>query len=97
MSDIAPLGRPDPTGPLSYDASARPRRAEAAASTHITRGADRVDVSPAAREATLVAKLKDLPVREDVVAAARAAIANGTYETEDRLDAAVDAILEDFA
>ena len=97
MSDIAPLGRPDPTGPLSYDASARPRRAQAAAPASLTRGADRVDVSPAAREATFASRLRDLPVREDLVANARAAIANGTYDTEDRLDAAVDAILGDFA
>ena len=96
MSDIAPLGRPDPTGPISYDASARPRRAAATPAAGLARGTDRVDVSPEAREATLVARLKDLPVRSELVESARAAIANGTYETEDRLDAAIDAILEDL-
>ena len=96
MSDIAPLGRPDPTGPVSYDASARPRRVNGTSAAGVTRGTDRIDVSPEAREATLVAKLKDLPVRADLVEAARAFIASGTYDTDDRVDAAIDAILEDL-
>ncbi|BAM02487.1 flagellar biosynthesis anti-sigma factor FlgM [Phycisphaera mikurensis] len=97
MSDFAPIGRPDPAGPVSYDAAAKPRRVNDATPAGVTRGADRVDVSAEAREATLTARLKDLPVREDLVAEARRQIAEGTYDSEDRIEQAIDAILGDWA
>lgn len=97
MSDIAPLGRPDATGPIGYDASARPRRVNDATPTAVSRGTDRVDVSSEARDATVLARLRDLPVRADTVDAARALIADGNYDSEERIDAAIDAILGDFA
>ncbi len=97
MSDIAPLGRPDPTGPLSYDASARSRRVNDATPAGVSRGTDRVDVSSQARLATMIDRVKDLPIRSEFVDAARALIADGTYDTEDRVDQAIDKLLADFA
>ena len=45
----------------------------------------------------IAAQLADIPdVRTDRVAAIRQALADGTYETEERLNAAVDALLDEI-
>ena len=50
-------------------------------------GVDQLDLSP---EAEFVAQARDLPeIREDRVAAIRAEIASGTYETPEKLDLAL--------
>jgi negative regulator of flagellin synthesis FlgM len=58
-------------------------------------GVDQLDISP---EADFVAQVRDLPeIREDRVAAIRAQIASGTYETADKLDAALSRLLDEIA
>jgi negative regulator of flagellin synthesis FlgM len=60
-----------------------------------TRGVDQLDISP---QADFVAQARDLPeIREDRVAAIRAQIQNGTYETADKLDMALSRMLDEFA
>ena len=59
-----------------------------------TDNADRLDISESGR---IAARLSEIPdIRADKVAAARAAIAAGTYETEQRLEGAVDALLDEM-
>ena len=55
---------------------------------------DTVEISSTAR---YLSELKNLPVRQDKVDAARSAIANGTYETPDKLNAVTDQLLQEFA
>jgi negative regulator of flagellin synthesis FlgM len=57
--------------------------------------ADRLDISEAGQIASRMAELPD--VRADRVANIRAAIADGTYETGDRLSMAVDRLLDEIA
>jgi negative regulator of flagellin synthesis FlgM len=56
--------------------------------------ADEVDISEAAR---LVEQVQQLPeMREDRVEAVRRQIAAGTYETSDKLNAAVERLLDEI-
>ena len=69
--------------------------APAPTSTYSAGGVDQLDISP---EADFVAQTRDLPeIREDRVAEIRAQIANGTYETADKLSTAVSRLLDDIA
>lgn len=55
---------------------------------------DQVDISAAAQ---MAGKVSDIPdIRQDRVAAIKAAIADGTYETQDKLDTAVDRLLDEI-
>ena len=55
---------------------------------------DSVDISPAA---DLAGRLSDIPdIRQDRVAAIEAAIADGTYETAEKLNGAVDRLLDEI-
>lgn len=76
-------------------AVARRASADAApASQTITRSSDRVELSEHAR---LMSKLASMPaVRTDVVNRVRGEIANGTYETDDKLDATVRGVLDEL-
>ena len=59
------------------------------------RPTDELTLSP---EATLISQLQDVPdVRADRVAQLRAQIAAGTYETEEKLNAALDRLLDEIA
>jgi len=90
MSDIAPLGGPSPA---SYDFSSRVERS-VAQSSNPERGSDRVELSGTAK---LLGKLAEgLDVRQDLIAKVRAEIADGTYETPEKLDAAVEGLSEDL-
>ncbi|MEM1208288.1 MAG: flagellar biosynthesis anti-sigma factor FlgM [Planctomycetota bacterium] len=88
MADIAPLGRslaPSPAGPARVNDSST-------AVLGASRPADQADLSDHAR---LLSKLADLPgVRQDVVDRVKTEIELGTYETPDRIDTAVDALLD---
>jgi len=58
-------------------------------------GVDQLDLSP---EVEFAAQIRDLPeIREDRVAAIRAQIANGTYETNEKLDIALSRLLDEIA
>ena len=69
--------------------------AQAPTSSPYSGGVDQLDISP---EADFVAQTRDLPeIREDRVAEIRAQIANGTYETTDKLSTAVSRLLDEIA
>ena len=56
--------------------------------------ADSVDISPAAE---LAAKLSDIPdIRQDRVNEIRAQIASGTYETDERINGALERLLDEM-
>lgn len=91
MSDIAPLHGPAAT---SYNPIGRASRSFSAPATPARRS-DQIEFSDTAK---LMAKLSDAPdIRGDLVARVRAEIAAGTYETSDKLDAAIDGLAEDLA
>lgn len=91
MSDIAPIGRPNLPA-INGQATQGVRTNGSTQSPQ--RDGDRVELSSAAQ---LLGKLRDLPaVREDLVARVRAEIDAGTYETDARIDAAVDALADDL-
>lgn len=73
----------------------RPAAPAPAAASPAASAPDQVDISPLA---DLVAQARDLPdIRADRVAAIRAQIAAGTYETADKLQVAVDRLLDELA
>ncbi len=56
---------------------------------------DQLDIS---READIVSRVHELPdIRADRVAELRASIQSGAYETADKLDVALDRLLDEFA
>lgn len=90
MSDITPITRPPQTALNGTSRSGRVNTATPAAS----RGSDSVELSSQAR---LLSKLKELPdIREGLVDSVRAQIDAGQYETDERLDTAINGMLEDL-
>ncbi|MBB6429718.1 flagellar biosynthesis anti-sigma factor FlgM [Algisphaera agarilytica] len=90
MSDIAPLNGPSAASYLPTGKIERP----AASSTDVSRGSDQIELSDTAK---ILAKLADIPeVREDLVARVRAEIANGTYESDAKLNAAIEGLAQDL-
>jgi len=90
MSEVSPIHRPvAPT----LEPNSRTARTQTQTDTP-TRGQDRVELSNTAQ---LLSKIADLPdVRQNLVDRVKASIADGTYETEDKTDAAIDNLLEDI-
>ena len=84
MSELAPIG-PGRLGRVNSATASNARAAYRAAQPQ-GRGSDEVEVSPMA---TYLNKLRDNPIREDLVAGVREQIADGTYETPEKIDAAV--------
>lgn len=93
MSDIAPLGRPQIT---AFHGGAGPVRPVSGPAAEVnSRGQDRVELSSRAQ---LLAQLREVPdVRQDLVDEVRAEIAAGTYETDEKLDAAIESLFDDLA
>jgi negative regulator of flagellin synthesis FlgM len=93
MSDIAPVSSSSLIGALSANES-RARKAEQIESTNValSREADAVEISPLAR---FVAMARENPIREDLVESIRQQIAEGTYDTDDKLDKALDEMFRD--
>jgi negative regulator of flagellin synthesis FlgM len=60
-----------------------------------TYGTDQVDISPEAEFLSLAHSLPD--IRQDRVAEIRAQIASGTYETDEKLNVALDRLLDELA
>ena len=91
MNEIPPVGHSNP----ALARIAARRAAEASDTADSTRPADSVELSQTAQ---LLAKLAELPdVREDLVQRVRAEIAAGTYETDEKIDAALEALIEDLS
>lgn len=91
MSDISPISRPNAAA-VNGSAQAGNRVHGTAAAAN--RPADSVELSQAARYLSQLSE--NAPVREDLVARIRAQIANGTYETDDKINAALDAMTDDL-
>ena len=90
MSEVSPIHRP--VAPTLEPRSSTARTQTQADTT--TRGKDQVQLSNTAQ---LLSKIADLPdVRQGLVDRVKASIADGTYETEDKTDAALDGLLEDI-
>jgi negative regulator of flagellin synthesis FlgM len=70
------------------------RATTAASSTGSTAVSDQLDISSAGQ---LLDKINQLPsIRQDRVSQLRAAIAQGTYETDDKLGTAVNRLLDEI-
>lgn len=91
MTDIAPIGRSQPTS-----LGAVSRNGRAATTPEIPpRGPDRVEVSSVAR---YLARLQEMPqVRTELIERVREEIAAGHYESPEKIAAAVDNMIEDLA
>ena len=90
MSDINPIARPQQT---TLDSVGKTVRTTSDSST-TTRGSDRVELSEQAR---LLSKLKQLPeIREGLVNSVKSQIEAGNYDTAERFDTAVNALIEDL-
>ena len=90
MSDISPISRPQPS---ALNGHSRGGKVEST-TTPAARGSDSVEFSSQAR---LLSKLKELPdVREGLVNSVRSQIDAGQYETDERLDAAINGLIEDL-
>ena len=80
----------NPTRPVA--SAVQPNAAGPA--TSLKPGSDVVDISDAAR---LAAKVQQTPeIRTDLVNSIKAEIAAGTYETPERIERAVDGLMEEF-
>jgi len=91
MSEVSPIHRPvAPT----LDPQTRSARTQTQADA-TTRGEDQVELSNTAQ---LLSKIADLPdVRQNLVDRVKASIADGTYESDNKTDAAIDSLLDDIA
>jgi negative regulator of flagellin synthesis FlgM len=92
MSSINGLGGNSPiqsTNPIKTTPTVSPT-----ASTAKPSATDKLELSGASH---LLAALKTNDVRTDKVADIRAQIANGTYETDDKIDGATDRLLDEIS
>ncbi|MDQ7013138.1 MAG: flagellar biosynthesis anti-sigma factor FlgM [Planctomycetota bacterium] len=98
MTEIGPIG-----GGASAQRASRPqleaearagetRPGDRAQTRSARRGADRVEVSSLARELSQ----QQEPVRQDLIDRVRAEIDSGSFETDRRVDGAIDRIMEDL-
>lgn len=75
-----------------------PHRLPAAQPTAPTGQSAAIDQLEISREADMVSRVRDIPdIRADRVAELRAAIESGAYETDDKMDVAVERLLDEFA
>jgi negative regulator of flagellin synthesis FlgM len=81
---------PQPLNPPHRMKAESPAQAPGPAS-----GVDKLDISA---EAELISRMRDIPdIRADRVAEIRAQLEAGTYETLNKLDTAVDRLLDEIA
>ncbi len=70
------------------------RTGQAPRAQEVAQGHDVVEISTAAR---LAAQVQDVPaVRADLVARVKSEIASGVYETSEKLDLAIDRLMEEL-
>jgi len=89
MSDIGPIGRVNPTGLPPASTSQRSHEQQPVNG----RGIDRAEFSNAARLASLAA---DPPLRTELIERVKSEIANGTYETSEKLESLIDELAVDL-
>jgi negative regulator of flagellin synthesis FlgM len=82
-------------GPHGINAPHAPFRGQAAQEAPSAKPSDRVDISAAAEAAIQARESGD--VRHDLVNQIRAQLADGTYETPAKLDAAIERLLDEIA
>lgn len=92
MSDIAPIAISTPSR-MAQASVAAYRKSAPEPSVPVVRTDDAVEVSPLA---TYLSKLKQNPIREDLVSRVKAEIEAGTYDTPDKLDKALDELVQDL-
>jgi len=82
-------------GPQALSAPHRIKAPQSSPSPAESRGVDQLDISP---EADFVSRVRDLPdIRADRVAQIREQIEAGVYETPDKLDIALNRLLDEIA
>ena len=82
-------------GPQPINAPHRAMAPQPSAQSSNITGADQLDIS---READMVSRVRDLPdIRADRVAEIRAAIEEGVYETDEKLELAVGRLLDEIS
>lgn len=75
-----------------------PHATKSAATNPVQRGAAASDELSISETGSLLAQIRDLPdMRTDRVQALRAEIAAGTYENDEKLDAALERLLDEIA
>jgi len=87
MSDIAPIA------PLSVDRSPQPIPAAPRPRPQPRSRADKVEVSD---HALFLAKLREAPIRKDLVEKVKRQIADGTYESIQKITRAADELARDL-
>ncbi len=94
MPEIPSIGH-GAVGPINRAASISAYQNTESVREQIEPLGDRVELS---RHAQLLDRLRQLPeVRSDLVEQIKQSIADGTYESADKLDAAIARLLEDLA
>jgi hypothetical protein len=98
MIDIASISGTRATQPTARVQALAGRagvsESESTAAAGAARATDRAELSPIAG---YVSRLRDLPVREELVVRVRGELRNGTYESAAKLDAALDEVGKDLA
>lgn len=87
-------GTPPIHGPHGINPPHAPFRSQPGQEAAGARSVDRVDISPAAEAAIQASESGQ--IRHDRVNQIRAQIADGSYETPDKLDAAVERLLDEI-
>lgn len=81
-------------GPQSINAPHGAKQTQPTAEPQSVRESDELDIS---QEADLVSRIRDLPdIRADRVASIRAEIESGAYETDAKLEVALDRLLDEI-
>ncbi len=89
IENVNPIGMAGAVNPIESAAATGPKQLQGIRSV-----TDTVEISEVAH---LAAKVQDIPdVRQDLVAAAKAEIAGGTFETPQRIEIAIDRLMEDM-
>ena len=81
-------------GPHAINPPHIAHRGQPSTSSPTVQSVDRLDISPAAEAAARAAEAA--PIRTDLVNHIRAQIAAGTYETTQKLDVALDRLLDEI-
>jgi anti-sigma28 factor (negative regulator of flagellin synthesis) len=92
MSDINPIGRPEMNG-VQHQKAASQQRAQPSQQAGRQASDDRVQLSNHAR---LLSQIRQNPIREDLVNRVRDELAQGTYESEAKVEQAIDELQADL-
>ena len=81
-------------GPQSIQGPNRTQAPQPTQAKRSAAGVDQLDISP---KAQMLSQVRDIPdIRTDRVAEIRAAIESGAYETEEKLEVALDRLLDEI-